>query len=229
MIDHPLRTISYIADIGDIFVLMARRRISSQSMDPAASSVDPDAGCCNCSHINGISSSGIDNGSLFSNDCRSSMSKAVPDIEMSSNPVDTNYLHKNQQHSQRHHQHNQFRHHMSGVDIAKPDTMATNGGTRSTNNGGCCHSTSSSSCLLSHTTTASSAAAAIATSAHHLRLPTLTSVKSDAGIRCSAGSVGPAEGLSHFPTIEAYYKSQYAERQTLKVICHVFESDEVRC
>lgn len=33
MMDHSLRTISYIADIGDLVVLMARRRILSSSED----------------------------------------------------------------------------------------------------------------------------------------------------------------------------------------------------
>lgn len=34
MMDHPLRTISYIADIGNIVVLMARRRMPrSNSQD----------------------------------------------------------------------------------------------------------------------------------------------------------------------------------------------------
>jgi hypothetical protein len=36
MMDHALRTISYIADIGDLVVLMARRRMISQDGDDSA-------------------------------------------------------------------------------------------------------------------------------------------------------------------------------------------------
>lgn len=32
--DHALRAISYIADIGDLVVLMARRRVMNSSDDP---------------------------------------------------------------------------------------------------------------------------------------------------------------------------------------------------
>lgn len=35
MMDHALRTISYIADIGDLVVLMARRRFVPQDIDDA--------------------------------------------------------------------------------------------------------------------------------------------------------------------------------------------------
>lgn len=35
MMDHALRTISYIADIGDLVVLMARRRFVPHDMDEA--------------------------------------------------------------------------------------------------------------------------------------------------------------------------------------------------
>jgi len=34
MMDHALRTISYIADIGDLLVLMARRRVLNNMEDP---------------------------------------------------------------------------------------------------------------------------------------------------------------------------------------------------
>ena len=34
MMDHALRTISYIADIGELVVIMARRRILPQDGDP---------------------------------------------------------------------------------------------------------------------------------------------------------------------------------------------------
>lgn len=38
MMDHSLQMISYIADIGDIVVLMARRKLKGQDSDAAASS-----------------------------------------------------------------------------------------------------------------------------------------------------------------------------------------------
>jgi hypothetical protein len=37
--DHTLRTISYIADIGDLLVLMARRRVLSNMEDPTESAI----------------------------------------------------------------------------------------------------------------------------------------------------------------------------------------------
>lgn len=35
MMDHALRAISYIADIGDLVVLMARRRVMNSPDDPS--------------------------------------------------------------------------------------------------------------------------------------------------------------------------------------------------
>lgn len=40
--DHPLRTISYIADIGSIVVLMARRRMPRADSDENVEASDPD-------------------------------------------------------------------------------------------------------------------------------------------------------------------------------------------
>jgi hypothetical protein len=37
--DHTLRTISYIADIGDLLVLMARRRVLNNMEDPNESAI----------------------------------------------------------------------------------------------------------------------------------------------------------------------------------------------
>lgn len=36
MMDHPLRTISYIADIGNIVVLMARRRMPQSDSEESS-------------------------------------------------------------------------------------------------------------------------------------------------------------------------------------------------
>ncbi|KAG5841251.1 hypothetical protein ANANG_G00197560 [Anguilla anguilla] len=41
MMDHPLRTISYIADIGNIVVLMARRRMARSSSQENVDALDP--------------------------------------------------------------------------------------------------------------------------------------------------------------------------------------------
>lgn len=42
MMDHPLRTISYIADIGNMVVLMARRKmIHSHSVQEQVDTADP--------------------------------------------------------------------------------------------------------------------------------------------------------------------------------------------
>ncbi|KAJ8285193.1 hypothetical protein GJAV_G00023330 [Gymnothorax javanicus] len=43
MMDHPLRTISYIADIGNIVVLMARRRMARSGSQENVEAVDPAA------------------------------------------------------------------------------------------------------------------------------------------------------------------------------------------
>ncbi|XP_057686766.1 amyloid-beta A4 precursor protein-binding family A member 1 [Corythoichthys intestinalis] len=43
MMDHPLRTISYIADIGNIVVLMARRRMPRQDSQENVDTSDPEA------------------------------------------------------------------------------------------------------------------------------------------------------------------------------------------
>ena len=39
MMDHALRTISYIADIGDLVVLMARRRVMSQDGEDCSNKI----------------------------------------------------------------------------------------------------------------------------------------------------------------------------------------------
>lgn len=41
MMDHPLRTISYIADIGNIVVLMARRRMPRSDSQENVEASDP--------------------------------------------------------------------------------------------------------------------------------------------------------------------------------------------
>lgn len=41
MMDHPLRTISYIADIGNIVVLMARRRMPRPDSQESVEASDP--------------------------------------------------------------------------------------------------------------------------------------------------------------------------------------------
>lgn len=41
MMDHPLRTISYIADIGNIVVLMARRRVPRPDAQESEEASDP--------------------------------------------------------------------------------------------------------------------------------------------------------------------------------------------
>lgn len=41
MMDHPLRTISYIADIGNIVVLMARRRMPRTDSQESVEASDP--------------------------------------------------------------------------------------------------------------------------------------------------------------------------------------------
>ena len=41
MMDHPLRTISYIADIGNIVVLMARRRMPRPDGPDSAEEAEP--------------------------------------------------------------------------------------------------------------------------------------------------------------------------------------------
>lgn len=41
MMDHPLRTISYIADIGNIVVLMARRRMPRSDSQEDVEASDP--------------------------------------------------------------------------------------------------------------------------------------------------------------------------------------------
>lgn len=41
--DNALRTISYIADIGNVVVLMARRRLSNSSLDCTESGLNSDA------------------------------------------------------------------------------------------------------------------------------------------------------------------------------------------
>lgn len=41
MMDHPLRTISYIADIGNIVVLMARRRMPRPDSQENVEASDP--------------------------------------------------------------------------------------------------------------------------------------------------------------------------------------------
>ncbi len=41
MMDHPLRTISYIADIGNIVVLMARRRMPRSDSQENMEASDP--------------------------------------------------------------------------------------------------------------------------------------------------------------------------------------------
>lgn len=48
MMDNALRTISYIADIGNVVVLMARRRLSNSSLDCTESGLNSDANH-NCS------------------------------------------------------------------------------------------------------------------------------------------------------------------------------------
>lgn len=48
--DHSLQMISYIADIGDIVVLMARRKLKGQDSDAAASS-RPQKKCVMICHV----------------------------------------------------------------------------------------------------------------------------------------------------------------------------------
>lgn len=51
MMDHALQMISYIADIGDIVVLMARRKRKGQEADPASSSSGPQKKCLMICHV----------------------------------------------------------------------------------------------------------------------------------------------------------------------------------
>lgn len=56
MMDHALQMISYIADIGDIVVLMARRKRKGQDGDPApnsssSSSSGPQKKCLMICHV----------------------------------------------------------------------------------------------------------------------------------------------------------------------------------
>uniref|UniRef100_A0A3B5L2V6 Amyloid beta precursor protein binding family A member 3 n=1 Tax=Xiphophorus couchianus TaxID=32473 RepID=A0A3B5L2V6_9TELE len=51
MMDHSLQTISYIADIGDIVVLMARRKHKGQDADAASSSSPPQKKCLMICHV----------------------------------------------------------------------------------------------------------------------------------------------------------------------------------
>ncbi|XP_014872493.1 amyloid beta A4 precursor protein-binding family A member 3 [Poecilia latipinna] len=51
MMDHSLQMISYIADIGDIVVLMARRKHKGQDADVASSSSQPQKKCLMICHV----------------------------------------------------------------------------------------------------------------------------------------------------------------------------------